>query len=411
MRKDQLVLGLVPEQNDQELYALFRADSLNRYYIPAVMMGHEHPPPPSNRKVHILGSDERASFLSHSLHGIYDSVELLRWPRPQNYTGMSESGPNKTDAWMEKHAEKRAQDPPRDNVEDEHISNLIVTGSPVQTVNLLKSVKHRVDDRTAICYLQDGLGVAEAANNRVFTDVETRPSMILGHMQHSLARDRDRNTIHRDADMVLTGVRPYVHHGKLKYSYSTKRTSTERMLARLAQAQLLNAQGVPLDGWLSVKIPALMFAAVADPLCVMLDYRYEQLVFNPTAHRLVDQLLNEIADVVAELPEVRRSGPQLQAMLRGEGMRKHIFNRLRAKRDQPSKMLQQINHGHLTEIDFLNGYFIQRGRRMRINMPANEMVVSMVKAKHKASREKCHSYVPFELTSRGAAMRAKSRRE
>lgn len=405
-KQQQRVLGLAPEQNDKELYALFQADSLNRYYIPAVMMGHEQPPPTSNRTVHILGSDDRSRFLSHSLHGVYDSIELLRGIRPsfEKHRNVSGSGPNKTNAWIEEHAITRELDPPRDDTGEGHISNLIVTGSPAHTVKLLRSVQHRVDDRTAVCYLQDGLGVAEAANNLVFTDPDTRPSIVLGHMNHALARDRNLHAIRsmKDHEMqtVLTGVRPYLKEGQLEHTYNHTRESTQRLLSKLAQAQLLNAQGVPLDGWLAVKIPALMFASVAEPLCVMLDYRYDQLVHNPTAHRLIDQLLNEIADVVGRLPEIRRGGPQLQAMLRGEGMRKQIFKRLHAKRDMPSKMQQQISRGQLTEIEFLNGYFINRGHRMNIKMPANEMVVSMVKAKHKASLNKQRSYIPLDWTSR-----------
>ncbi|KAH7358563.1 ketopantoate reductase PanE/ApbA C terminal-domain-containing protein [Plectosphaerella cucumerina] len=402
------VLGLAPEQNDQELYALFRADSLNRYYIPAVMMGHEQPPPTSNRTLHIMGNDERARFLSHSLHGVYDSVELLRMkqPQPSKYRNISRSGPDKTDGWIEEHAEHQKVDPPREDAGEGHISNLLVTGSPVHTVKLLRSVKHRVDDRTAICYLQDGLGVAEAANNFVFTDANKRPSIVLGHMKTALAKDRNRAAIrsmkHHDFETTLTGVRPYVSEedGKLEHSYTTTRESTQRLLAKLAQARLLNAQGVPLDNWLALKIPSLMFASIAEPLCVALDFQYYQLVHNPTAQRLVDQLLNEIADVVAQMPEVRRAGPQLQQMLRGESMRKSIFNGIRAKRDMPSKMQMQIDRGRLTEIDFLNGYFIERARRMNIRMPANEMVIAMVKAKHKSNMMRANSYIPFELTSR-----------
>ncbi|EEY15906.1 conserved hypothetical protein [Verticillium alfalfae VaMs.102] len=264
------VLGMMPEQNDQELYAIFRADSLNRFYVPAVMMGHEEPAPPSSRTVHILGSDSRSKFLSHSLYGVYDSIQTIH------------------------------------------------SGT---------------------------------------TTTQLDPS-------------------------------------------SEKWLRTQGMLSKFAAATDLRARGLPLDSWLALKIPSLMFSSVVDPICVLLDCHYEQLLFNPTANRLIGQLLDEIANVVERMPELRRASPMLQAALRGEGMRKDTIGRLRGKKGSPSKMVTQIERGQLTDIDYLNGYFIQRGKRLGVDMPANEMVVGMVKAKHKAQLQKLRSYIPMEMTSR-----------
>ncbi|KZL84278.1 2-dehydropantoate 2-reductase [Colletotrichum incanum] len=401
-QKFNRVLGLQPEQNEKELYAIFRADTLSRFYVPAVMMGHNSPPPPSSRTVHILGQDERSKFLSHALHGIYDSVKAVNLPRNTPYQNVSGNTGVRRSAggWIEPNAAiEQAKEPEN---EDGHISNLVVAGRPSQTVKLLEQVKHRLDDRTAVCYVQDGLGVAEAVNNRVFQDAEKRPSIVLGHMSHPLAYDRKTKSVKVMApeyETVLTGVRPYTGKKKDKHLSTDTWLRTQGMLEKFAASDMLKAKGMALDSWMKLKIPALMFSSVIDPICVMLDYRYEQLIYNPTANKLITQLLNEIADVVARMPEVKNS-PELQAVLRGEGMRKEIMGKLRGKGSAPSKMALQIQRGMLTDIDYLNGFFIERGRRLGVKLPANEMVVGMVKAKHKAQLEKNRSYIPFEVTSR-----------
>ncbi|ROT37672.1 6-phosphogluconate dehydrogenase C-terminal domain-like protein [Sodiomyces alkalinus F11] len=413
------VLGIMPEQNDKELYAIFRADTLNRFYVPAVMMGHDQPAPPSAQTVHILGSDGRSKFLSHSLHGVYGSIQTIDPYRTNKYTNIVRNrsrrqGSEELVRLRVANGEAHTSEVHEQEGDKGHISNLVVSGPPSQTVKLLEQVKDRVDGRTAICLMQDGLGVAEAASNKVFTDPKNRPSIVLGHMTHSLALDRNANAVHSmkpDYQTALTGIRPYL--GK-KYQGLERRhqhqqgpaTATESwlrtqdMLSKFAAATDLHAHGVPLDQWLRLKIPSLMFSAVADPICVLLDARYDQLLWNPTATRLIGQLLDEIADVVALMPELRNASTALQAALRGEGMRKHTINRLKAKRDAPSRMALQIQRGQLTDIDYLNGYFIERGKRLGVKLPANEMVVGMVKAKHKARLEKLRSYVPFEMTSR-----------
>ncbi|KAK1672632.1 ketopantoate reductase PanE/ApbA C terminal-domain-containing protein [Colletotrichum godetiae] len=401
-QKFNKVLGLQPEGNEKELYAIFRADSTSRFYVPAVMMGHNSPPPPSSRTVHVLGNDERSLFLSHALHGIYDSVKTLDIPANTPYRGIAGNLSTKKNSkgWIEPNA--AIETSPEVEKDDTHISNLVVAGRPSESIKLLEKVKHRIDDRTAVCYVQDGLGVAEAATNRVFPETERRPSIMLGHMTHSLAFDRKAKSVKvmtPKYETALAGVRPWYGPKKSKHLSTDSWLRTQGMMAKFASSDLLKAKGLALDSWMKVKIPSLMFSAVCDPICVMLDYRYQELIYNPTANKLITQLLNEIADVVARMPEVKNS-PELQAVLRGEGMRKEIMGKLRGKGSAPSKMALQIQRGMLTDIDYLNGFFIERGRRLGVKLPANEMVMGMVKAKHKAQLDKHRSYMPLEVTSR-----------
>ncbi|KAK1997417.1 hypothetical protein LX36DRAFT_657566 [Colletotrichum falcatum] len=403
-KKFNKVLGLQPELNEAELYAIFKADKLSRFYVPAVMAGHTSPPPPSSRTVHILGQDERSIFLSHALHDIYDSVKAVNLSRKTPYRNISENMGVRSSAggWIEPNASMpQAMEPEQD---EGHISNLVVAGRPSHAVKLLEQVKHRVDDRTALCFVQDGLGVVEAVNNKLFKDEEKRPAIVLGHLSHPLAYDRKTNSVKVMSpkyNTALTGVRPFL--SKKRGPSTGPSTDTWRlsqdMLAKFAKSDLLKAEGMALDSWMKRKIPSLMFSAVVDPICVMLDYRYEQLIYNPTANKLITQLLGEIADVVARMPEVKHSS-ELQAVLQGEGMRKEIMGKLRGKGSAPSKMVLQIQRGMLTDIDYLNGFFIDRGHRSGLKLPANEMVLGLVKAKHKAQLEKNRGYIPLEITSR-----------
>ncbi|KAK1460908.1 hypothetical protein CMEL01_15205 [Colletotrichum melonis] len=379
-QKFNKVLGLQPEQNEKELYAIFRADSTSRFYVPAVMMGHNSTPPPSSRTVHVLGNDERSLFLSHALHGIYDSVKTLDIPANTPYRGIAGNlGTRKNPkGWIEPNAALETS--PEVEKDDTHISNLVVAGRPSESIKLLEKVKHRIDDRTAVCYVQDGLGVAEAATNRVFPEKDKRPSIMLGHMTHSLAFDRKAKSVKvmtPKYETALAGVRPYYGPKKSKHLSTDSWLRTQGMMKQFASSDLLKAKGLALDSWMKVKIPSLMFSAVCDPICVMLDYRYNELIYNPTANKLINQLLNEIADVVARMPEVKNS-PELQSVLRGEGMRKEIMGKLRGKGSAPSKMALQIQRGMLTDIDYLNGFFIERGRRLGVKLPANEMVIPAI---------------------------------
>ncbi|KAF9872247.1 hypothetical protein CkaCkLH20_10339 [Colletotrichum karsti] len=395
------VLGLLPEQHSKELYAIFKADKLSRFYVPAVMMGHDSPPPPSSRTVHILGNDQKSKFLSHALHGVYDAVNMVDMPpntRYTNVTGNVGSSRRRDGIWIENN--QSIKEGPESKDENGHISNLVVGGRPAEAVKLLEKVKHRVDDRTAICYMQDGLGIAENINNKIFTDAAKRPSIVLGHMG-SLAYNRETNSVRvmdPEFTTALTGVRPATYDPSKDIASDTW-LRTQGMLGKFAASDVLNAQGVYLEKWMMVKIPSLMFSAAVEPICVMLDAHYKDILYNPTAHRLIQQLLVEISDVVGLMSETRKA-PGLQRLLRGDALMKQMMGKLRGKKDSPSRMSLQIQRGLLTDIEYLNGYFITRGRRKGLDMPANQLVMDMVKAKHKSVLEKHRSYIPMEVTSR-----------
>ncbi|KAL0937949.1 2-dehydropantoate 2-reductase [Colletotrichum truncatum] len=123
---------------------------------------------------------------------------------------------------------------------------------------------------------------------------------------------------------ALTGVRPFLGKTKEKELSTDTWLRTQGMLEKFAASDMLKAKGVQLDSWMKLKIPSLMFSSVIDPICVLLDARYKEVLYNPTANKLIDQLLSEIADVVGRMPEVKHS-PELQNMLRSGGMRRQIM--------------------------------------------------------------------------------------
>jgi 2-dehydropantoate 2-reductase len=52
-----------------------------------------------------------------------------------------------------------------------------------------------------------------------------------------------------------------------------------------------------------------------------------------------------------------------------------------------SSMLQDLERGRKTEIDFLNGYIVKKGREVGIPTPVNEAIVEMVKEVEAGKRE------------------------
>jgi 2-dehydropantoate 2-reductase len=52
-----------------------------------------------------------------------------------------------------------------------------------------------------------------------------------------------------------------------------------------------------------------------------------------------------------------------------------------------SSMLQSLERGNKTEIDFLNGYIVQKGQELGVQTPVNSKIVQMIKEIERGKRK------------------------
>ena len=86
------------------------------------------------------------------------------------------------------------------------IYTLIVTVKGPATVEALKSVKHRVDARTTVLLMQNGMGQIDLLNEKVFTDPSTRPTYMLGIISHGCHMQGPFAVVHAGFGTVALGI-------------------------------------------------------------------------------------------------------------------------------------------------------------------------------------------------------------
>lgn len=279
-----------------------------------------------------------------------------------------------------------------------HIDELVVTGRGFEAVKAIASVKDRIDDKTSVCLLNDGIGVLEQVRKMIFDGAQPEPNFFLGHMSHALVFNRNRDsvkqlkagrTILTSADAALNT--PKDLHASLDCNVPT-------FMQSLRHAELLQSSYSTYDQWLRFKLPSLMFTAAVEPVCVLLDLPYRGLTTNRSAQKMMNQLLGEMALVTESLPEVQNS-PDLIRFLRGEGLKKFCYRRITGKANAPSELLMRINKGLQTDINYQNGFFLNRAVDLGIHTPTNKLMVHMIKARRQEAMDKRKSYIPIEETS------------
>ncbi|KAG6011757.1 hypothetical protein E4U54_007921 [Claviceps lovelessii] len=370
-----------------------------RFYVPSVLLPREvAAQSPTVHKIHILGEDERSKFIAHALSSVYDSVEMLGWRSESSskYRNIQRSRPNSPRASPGIESNLAG---PRNLAQNDssRIDKLVVTGHAHEAVKALEAVKHRIDQDTTVCLMNDGLGVLEDVRRKIFQGTDdTAPIFLLGHMTHRLAFNRTYDAVtqlKRGETKLTFGQRPRMRAKDLQ-----KIESRQNLVAALEEARDLYSSFHPFDQWLRFKLPSVIFDSVVEPVCVLLEMPYQGLLQNPPAQRLMQGLLSEIILVLQSMPELQQS-TVLRDYIYSKGIRKFMYSRIAAKWTQPSHLNRRIEKGLPTDVEYLNGYFLRRGRERGIDMRMNLMMRDMIKAKHSLAVERLNSFVPMEETS------------
>lgn len=363
--------------------------------------------PEAGKQVHILGYDPRAYFIAHEL-GAYqhlDPVKLLihkrnvmnSWRHEGEHITLwkgAERGVLRGRAeaeWIGRGVNEASK---------EHIEQLVVTLPCGVTKPALENIMHRIDSRTTICLVQDGLGVVEQLNNTLFPDPTTRPCYILGHTTASLGYNKKQffsailrkqgkmylHAVERGLDLPsIVKFHPPVQH----------RSRSTQFLRTLVTTPGLNAGGFGLENFLMKKLPAMVFSSIIEPMAIVLDTTYDQVLLNKSAIVLADELLEELFNVIMSLPELTNSSKVVEHCGL-DALRKKTLNRLVEKGVSQSQMLSRVRAGQWVDIDYLNGYFVRRGKELGIRTPQNEMVVDVVKARIERRKKEMSGMIPME---------------
>jgi len=107
---------------------------------------------------------------------------------------------------------------------------------------------------------------------------------------------------------------------------------------------------------------------VFNPITVLLNDRVAKAVDNPDMLGVIRQIVEEVAAVAAGC-KVPLSAD----------MTKKVMRWTEEIRDIHTSMYDDWKAGRPTEIDYLNGYIVQRGRELGIPMPLNEALTVMIK--------------------------------
>lgn len=353
----------------------------------------------TGKTVHILGYNPAAYFFAHQLAGyeflnppkvlIHNSIVWNNWlyegERVSLFMGGRQSVRKRVEAeWIG--TGKRLP------VAADHIEQLIVTMNCANTKKAIENIATRIDERTTILLVQDGLGMVEELCETLFTDPARRPTFLLGNSSATIWYHKPiffSSVLAKPGKLYLTALERGL------WAPNDKIRNGNQFLRTLVGTHGLGAGGYSMENFLLNKFPKMVFNCIVEPMAIALDTKYENVLRNEHAILLADDLLQELFNVIWALPELTNS-VKLSQFCGMDPLRKYTLRRLAKKGPAMSDMVSMVRAGRMPDIDYLNGYFIGRGKELGIKMPQNEMMMEVVKGRVMERSKQLKGLVPFD---------------
>ena len=252
------------------------------------------------------------------------------------------------------------------------IDHLIVTTKAFDAVGAIQSIAHRLHSRSVMLLLSNGaLRVYDDIMDQIYSRKGKRPSILLGLTTHGAVKADEHqssafyNVTHTGLGSTVIGPatpldssdnRPEVQvfkdvlehcwQGPLSYSYEN---DSQKVKLALISKLGVNCALNPLAGLLQCQNGGLLTSESIE-------------------------IMNEIChEIELVYPELTVKGQLLKSALQvAQDTRENTNSMLVDLRKESSKR---------TEIDFLNGYIVEKARKAGIPVPNNTLLTNLIKAK------------------------------
>ncbi|MCJ1380285.1 hypothetical protein MMC17_003388 [Xylographa soralifera] len=244
------------------------------------------------------------------------------------------------------------------------IDHLVVAVKAQNTVAALRSIRHRLTAQSTILFLQNGMGVLDEVDKRLFPSRIGRPHYMIGINSHGL-----NSTEH----FVIT----HAGHGTINIgntSVDEERMSPDYLPKIMLQTEPLNTTLCSPDEILQLQWEKLVANLVVNPLTAILDCPNGRLTEADMANT-IRILTTEISAVIQALPEMSAS---IKAHFLPDRLQALVTTIATKTAKNVSSMLQDIRAGKDTEIAYITGYLLRRAGELGLRCEENEKLMRRV---------------------------------
>ncbi|KAK4040611.1 ketopantoate reductase PanE/ApbA C terminal-domain-containing protein [Parachaetomium inaequale] len=261
------------------------------------------------------------------------------------------------------------------------IRHLIVATKTYATAAALAPIKHRLSKDSDILFLQNGMGVTDEVSEKLFPDPDTRPTYWAGICSAGVYSTAPFSLVHAGHGPLAIGL---VAGGRS--SNLPPPMEENPMVAQLLNAPVLEAGLNSPVRSVGDQLRKLVINSIINPLTALFNCKNGHVFESHEGEDLFRHLLQEAGPIVRALfPD--QSNLFLHEAFSDEFLGKLVKSVVTATANNTSSMLQDIQAGRRTEIDYINGYLVSQGERLGLPTTHHAAVYGRIKKLEAGHRE------------------------
>ncbi|MCJ1383264.1 hypothetical protein MMC17_006377 [Xylographa soralifera] len=350
------------------------------------------------RRIYILGNGNVGKLVAHSLAGIPNRPPITFLLHHQGAVNQWYKGGKSIEIIQHGAAERSSgfdveltsshdRDKPSHLQTQSSIHNLVVSVKAPATLEALSTIAHRLGRESTLLFINEGMGIPDELNKKLFTDPETRPGYMVGVSTHGLRTLSSFSSTVYGIGTIALGLLPQQGFGVSEQTSPVLSPSARYLLRTMTRTPSLAAMGLTAIDLYQLQLEKLVGKAIVDTLTAVFNCRNGDLLDNFGVTRVMRLLISEISLVIRSLPELQGI-PNLDLRFSPSKLEHLIVSLVKTSASQKSSMLQEVERGIMTEIDYSTGYIVRRGKDLGIRCVMNYMLMQMVKGKQNMESRK-----------------------
>lgn len=267
------------------------------------------------------------------------------------------------------------------------ISNLIVCTKANDCFSALAPLKGRLNAESTILFTQNGIGFLQPIVRDIFPEHRTRPLLLNSITTHGAHKLSPFSFVHASIGTLDIASPP---GSSREPQHQQQQHRKQGLIGLLSAAPFLhvNRSLQSCTQMLAVRLQKLVVNCVINPLTVIHNCRNGEIFSIPAASPLIDEIISECSALILCLPDfqvtenqsksVRAEMIEIRTRFTASKLREKVEQVARLTGENISSMLQDVRSGRETELCFINGWVVRRGREVGLDMKTNNKVVGLV---------------------------------
>jgi len=257
--------------------------------------------------------------------------------------------------------------------QEEIIENLIVATKTLNTVKALSSLTHRLTHNSTVLFTQNGMGTIDEVTNALFPNPSSRPHYLASVTSHGVYTLAPFRSVHAGLANVRIGRALLPGQPDARHSSQPK-----HLIDRIVNSKGLAAKEVDPQELTRLQLEKLVINAMINPLTVIFNCENGELFNRGLIVHLMRLMLAEASLVIQSLPELQ-DDPETASRFSVQKLETIVLDVAEKTAKNTSSMLQDRRAGRPTEIDYINGYIVKRGKELGVKCEVNEKLIELVK--------------------------------